>query len=240
VPEILQLRGPRAASEFRLAKLVAQLRKIDPALSALGAEFRHFVELEAPLGASERALLEGLLAYGEPSPVPEGRLYLVVPRLGTLSPWSSKATDIARNCGLAAVRRIERGTAFYVRSEAHGIAAALHDRMTQTVLSSFEEAAKLFSHVPPRPLQSVPLAGLRQANRSLGLALSEDEIEYLERAYRAIGRDPTDAELTMFALPPQDLQRRLDHRRRAAAAVALLHDPPHARREPAGHGARLR
>ncbi|TMG74268.1 MAG: phosphoribosylformylglycinamidine synthase [Betaproteobacteria bacterium] len=196
---MLQLRGPRAASEFRLAKLVAQLRKIDPALSALGAEFRHFVELEAPLGASEHALLEALLAYGEPSPVPEGRLYLVVPRLGTLSPWSSKATDIARNCGLAAVRRIERGTAFYVRSEAHGIAAALHDRMTQTVLSSFEEAAKLFSHVPPRPLQSVPLAGLRQANRSLGLALSEDEIEYLERAYRAIGRDPTDAELTMFA-----------------------------------------
>ena len=199
MPEILQLRGPRAASEFRLAKLVAQLKKIDPAVSAVAAEFRHFIEVAARLGATERALLERLLAYGEPPAAPEGKLYLVVPRLGTLSPWSSKATDIARNCGLAAVNRIERGTAYYVRSEAPGIAAALHDRMTQTVLSSFDQAAKLFSHVPPRPLQSVSLAALREANTRLGLALSEDEIEYLERAYRAMGRDPTDAELTMFA-----------------------------------------
>jgi phosphoribosylformylglycinamidine synthase len=199
VPEILQLRGPRAASEFRLAKLVAQLKKIDPALSTVGAEFRHFVELDGPLGGRERALLERLLAYGEPAPEPEGKLFLVVPRLGTLSPWSSKATDIARNCGLAAVKRIERGTAYYVRSQAPGIAAALHDRMTQTVLSSVEEAAKLFIHVPPRPLQTVPLRALGEANARLGLALSDDEIEYLERAYRAIGRDPTDAELTMFA-----------------------------------------
>jgi len=199
VPHILQLRGPRAASEFRLAKLVAALQKIDPAVRAVGAEYWHFTELESELAARERALLERLLAYGDPAPRAGGSVYLVVPRLGTLSPWSSKATDIARNCGLSAVKRIERGTAFYVDSSKPGIAARLHDRMTETVLGSFDEAAKLFEHVPPRPLRHVPLSTLRAANAELGLALSEDEIEYLERAYRAIGRDPTDAELTMFA-----------------------------------------
>jgi len=199
VPDILQLRGSRAVSEFRLAKLVAQLSKVDPGIRAVAAEFRHFIELERDLTPPERSILERLLAYGEPPAESHGRLYLVVPRLGTLSPWSSKATDIAHNCGLSAVKRVERGTAYYVQSEHAGVAPLLHDRMTQTVLSSFDEATQLFAHVPPRPLQSIPIAGLRQANTRLGLALSDDEIEYLERGYRAIGRDPTDAELTMFA-----------------------------------------
>ncbi|TMH41100.1 MAG: phosphoribosylformylglycinamidine synthase [Betaproteobacteria bacterium] len=196
---MLQLRGPCAVSEFRLAKLVAQLSKVDPGIRAVAAEFRHFIELERDLTPPERSILERLLAYGEPPAESHGRLYLVVPRLGTLSPWSSKATDIAHNCGLSAVKRVERGTAYYVQSEHAGVAPLLHDRMTQTVLSSFDEATRLFAHVPPRPLQSIPIAGLRQANTRLGLALSDDEIEYLERGYRAIGRDPTDAELTMFA-----------------------------------------
>jgi phosphoribosylformylglycinamidine synthase len=199
VPQILQLRGSRAASEFRLAKLLAALKKIDPGVRAVSAEFRHLVELDEPLAYKERARLERLLDYGEPATATRGTLYLVVPRLGTLSPWSSKATDIARNCGLAAVKRIERGTAYYVDSKLPGIAGPLHDRMTETVLSSFDEAARLFQHVPPRPLALVPVNALRQANARLGLALSEDEIEYLERAYQALGRDPTDAELTMFA-----------------------------------------
>ena len=199
MPHILQLRGPRAVSEFRLAKLVAQLQKLDPGIRAVAAEFRHFIELERELVQHERSILERLLDYGDQPAESNGRLYLVVPRLGTLSPWSSKATDIAHNCGLEAVKRVERGTAYYVRSENAGVAALLHDRMTQTVLSSFDQAAQLFAHVPPRPLQSIPIAELRQANTRLGLALSDDEIEYLERAYRAIGRDPTDAELTMFA-----------------------------------------
>jgi phosphoribosylformylglycinamidine synthase len=199
VPHLLQLRGPRAASEFRLAKLVAQLNKIDPAVKAVSAEYRHFVECERALGATERSILERLLAYGDAASATSATLYLVVPRLGTLSPWSSKATDIAHNCGLAAVRRVERGIAYYVDSTKPGIAAPLHDRMTQTVLASFDEAARLFEHVPPRPLRTVSIDDLRTANVQLGLALSEDEIEYLERAYRAIGRDPTDAELTMFA-----------------------------------------
>jgi phosphoribosylformylglycinamidine synthase len=200
VPPVLQLRGPRAASEFRLAKLLASLKKIDPAVSSLAAEFRYFVETAGELGAAERRTLERLLDDGTPMlPAVKGERFLVVPRLGTLSPWSSKATDIARNCGLGAVKRIERGTVFYVDSNHSGIAALLHDRMTQTVLRSFDEAAKLFEHVPPRGLQSVPIQKIADANQRLGLALSEDEIEYLEKAYRGLGRDPTDAELTMFA-----------------------------------------
>jgi phosphoribosylformylglycinamidine synthase len=204
VPDILKLRGPRALSEFRLAKLLAVLKKVDPAVRSVTAGFWHFVEATRPLEAAERRLLERLLDYGAPAGDDKGTRVLVVPRLGTISPWSSKATDIARNCGLSAVTRIERGTAFYVdsRQPAHlstAIAGPLHDRMTETVLASLDEADRLFAQVPARPLVDIPKTEIQKANRSLGLALSEDEIEYLERAYRALGRDPTDAELTMFA-----------------------------------------
>jgi phosphoribosylformylglycinamidine synthase len=187
-------------SESRLARLLASLKKVDSGASAVAAEYRYFVESPSELAASERRVLERLLDDGSPpAPPARGALYLVVPRLGTISPWSSKATDIARNCGLAWVRRIERGVLFHVDSTHPGISAALHDRMTQTVLRSLDEAARLFEQVPPRPLQRMRVSDLREANRALGLALSEDEIEYLERAYREMGRDPTDAELTMFA-----------------------------------------
>ena len=190
---VVQLRGPRALSESRVAKLLAQLKA-----RSLSAEYHYFVETAGDLSASERRLLERLLDDGSPPPAAAaGELYLVVPRLGTISPWSSKASDIARNCGLARVRRIERGTAFHIEGARADPSALLHDRMTQTVLRSFDQAAKLFEHVPPRPLQYISDIG--KANRELGLALSDDEIEYLERAYRELGRDPTDAELTMFA-----------------------------------------
>ncbi|HJV10975.1 MAG TPA: phosphoribosylformylglycinamidine synthase, partial [Burkholderiales bacterium] len=195
--EILQLRGPRAASESRLAKLVAVIRKSDPGTRSAAAEYRYLVQTSRVLSPEELRLVERLLDDGSPKPPrASGRLYLVVPRLGTISPWSSKATDIARNCGLAAVKRIERAVAYYVDGAANP-APLLHDRMTQTVLGSFAEATKLFEQVPPRPLGAIP--DIRRANRDLGLALSEDEIEYLERAYREMRRSPTDAELTMFA-----------------------------------------
>ena len=199
--EILQLRGPRALSQFRLAKLLATLQKIDPGLRSLSAEYRYLVELERALEAHESRTLRALLDDGSPPPGDEdgSSVFLVVPRLGTVSPWSSKATDIARNCGLLPVRRIERGTTYYLGSNAAALAAGLHDRMTQTVLRSFDEVPRLFDHVSPRNLKTVPVSRLVEANRDLGLALSEDEIEYLERAYRRLGRDPTDAELTMFA-----------------------------------------
>ncbi len=199
MPQILKLRGPRALSEFRLAKLLAVLKKVDPGVRSVTAGFWHFAETSRELDAAERGLLERLLDYGPPAPDGPGRLYLVVPRPGTISPWSSKASDIAHNCGLAAVSRIERGTAFHVDSETPGIAGPLHDRMTEAVLSSLDEAEALFRHVPPRPLGVVSIKELNKANQELGLALSDDEIEYLERAYRSVGRDPTDAELTMFA-----------------------------------------
>jgi phosphoribosylformylglycinamidine synthase len=211
---ILKLRGARALSDFRLAKLLPQLQKIHPRVRRVEAEFWHFVEFDAAPRRQGRALLERLLAYGEPLKRRRARssaLLLAVPRLGTISPWSSKATEIARNCGLAGVRRIERGTAFHLAvpgeleaGERAALGASLHDRMTETVLGSLDEADQLFRHVAPRPLGRVALAGrgraaLEDANRSLGLALSEDEIDYLLDAYGALGRDPTDAELTMFA-----------------------------------------
>ena len=199
--DLLKLRGAAALSEFRLAKLLAQLQKTAPGIRAAAAERWHFVELARPLAARERALLDRLLAHGSPPADLKGGAVLVVPRLGTISPWSSKATDIARNCGLDAVRRIERGTLYRIAGDwdATQVAPLLHDRMTETVLASPGDASRLFEHVAPRALGTVGLDALAKANRDLGLALSEDEIEYLERAYRGLGRAPTDAELTMFA-----------------------------------------
>jgi len=207
--EILKLRGSPALSAYRLEKLHARLAEVAPGARIAGAEFWHFVETAHALDAREHAVLEQLLVYGEPvRPVPPaGELYLVVPRLGTISPWASKATDIARQCGLPAVQRIERGVAYYAAgADAHRaeVAALLHDRMTETVLDSVNAAEQLFRHVEPRPFASVDVfargrAALEEANRAMGLALSLDEIDYLLEHFRAIGRNPTDVELTMFA-----------------------------------------
>jgi len=179
---------------------------VHPGARAVAAEFWHFVESAFAPDPAQAGLLERLLRYGTPPGTSKGELFLVAPRLGTISPWSSKASDIARNCGLAGVLRIERGTAYHVDCSAQlspeqraTIAAVLHDRMTETVLAALEEADGLFRHVAPRPLGHVARAALAAANRCLGLALSEDEIAYLRAAYDALGRDPTDAELTMFA-----------------------------------------
>ena len=200
MPPVLQLRGPRALSEFRVAKLLASLQKVDPGLRAVAAEYRYFVQTGRELVAAERRLLERLLDDGGAMlPETRGEAVLVAPRLGTISPWSSKASDIARNCGLEAVRRIERGRVYYLEGATRDLGALLHDRMTETVLVSFDDAAQLFEQVAPRPLMKISVSALRDANARLGLALSEDEIEYLEHAYGAMGRDPTDAELTMFA-----------------------------------------
>jgi phosphoribosylformylglycinamidine synthase len=207
--EILKLRGSPALSAFRLEKLHTRLAEIAPGARIAGAEFWHFVETAHALDARERAVLEQLLVYGEPvrPAPPPGELYLVVPRIGTISPWSSKATDIVRQCGLPAVQRIERGIAYYAAgagAQRGEIAARLHDRMTETVLDTLDQAEQLFRHVEPRPLASIDLlargrAALEEANRAMGLALSADEIDYLLENFRLIGRNPTDAELTMFA-----------------------------------------
>ncbi|MCQ4265767.1 phosphoribosylformylglycinamidine synthase [Pseudomonas stutzeri] len=208
---MLILRGAPALSAFRHGKLLAQLTEKVPAVSGLYAEFAHFAEVSGALGAEEQQVLTRLLKYGPSVPVqePAGRLFLVVPRFGTISPWSSKASDIAHNCGLEKIQRLERGIAYYVQgelsdSDAALVAAALHDRMTQLVLGRFEEAANLFSHAQPKPLTAVDVLGggraaLEKANVELGLALAEDEIDYLVQAFTGLARNPHDIELMMFA-----------------------------------------
>ena len=210
---MLELRGAPALSPFRSRKLHTRIQDVVPAVEHVYAEFMHFTDLEFPLSESDQAVLDRLLAYGPsvPAEEPDGVLFLVVPRPGTLSPWSSKATDIARNCGLRQIRRIERGIAYYVKAnrklsleQREKIAGLLHDRMTQKVFHEMGGAELLFHTDEPRTLNRVPvLSGGRQAlvdaNRSLGLALAEDEIDYLVKSFSDLERDPTDVELMMFA-----------------------------------------
>ncbi|HWR81115.1 MAG TPA: phosphoribosylformylglycinamidine synthase [Pseudomonas sp.] len=208
---MLILRGAPALSAFRHGKLFAQLTSKVPAVTGLYAEFAHFADLGGELLDDERQVLDRLLKYGPSVPVqaPVGRLFLVLPRFGTISPWSSKASDIARNCGLSKILRLERGIAYYVagvlsEADALAVAGVLHDRMTQQVLGALDGAAGLFSHAQPKPLSVVDVLGggraaLEQANISLGLALAEDEIDYLVRSFGELGRNPHDIELMMFA-----------------------------------------
>ncbi|XQE68034.1 phosphoribosylformylglycinamidine synthase [Pseudomonas sp. P3C3] len=208
---MLILRGTPALSAFRHGKLLSQLTAKVPAVTGLYAEFAHFAEVTGVLDAPEEQVLARLLKYGPSVPVqePSGQLFLVIPRFGTISPWSSKASDIARNCGLAKIERLERGIAYYVSGELsaadqQAVAAVLHDRMTQLVLGALEEAAGLFSHAEPKPLTAVDVLGggraaLEKANAELGLALAEDEIDYLVKSFVELGRNPHDVELMMFA-----------------------------------------
>jgi len=208
MPQLFSLRGRNALSEFRLNKLKQALREADPASSPISAEFWHFISATRALDARETAILERILTYGPAAnaSIKEGRLLLVVPRLGTISPWSTKATDIARHCGLSAVERIERGIAYYFAGDPDINAALplIHDRMTETVLDTFEAAEQLFRHYPAQPLETIDIlsdgvGALQKANCEMGLALSEDEIDYLWRNFSRLKRNPTDVELMMFA-----------------------------------------
>jgi phosphoribosylformylglycinamidine synthase len=210
---MLQLAGPAALSAFRLAKLLERLRALEPRVAELAARFVHFVDLAEPLSTQQQEILRQLLSYGPTLPLApdeEGELALVVPRAGTISPWSSKATDIAQVCGLAAVRRIERGIAYRLRAapalgaqRLERAATVLFDRMTEELLLDPLQAARLFEHAQPRPAMRVPLrrgrAALEEADRRLGLALSADEMDYLLESFARLRRDPSDVELMMFA-----------------------------------------
>ena len=206
------LRGSPALSAFRITKLLARFQAADLPVSNIYAEYVHFADLNAPLNAEERVQLERLLKYGPSlsSHTPTGKLILATPRPGTISPWSSKATDIAHNCGLSQINRLERGVAYYVEASTlsdaqwQAVAAELHDRMMESVFASLDDAQKLFSHHQPAPVQSVDLLGpgrqaLIDANLRLGLALAEDEIDYLQDAFVKLNRNPNDIELYMFA-----------------------------------------
>lgn len=208
------LRGSPALSAFRVTKLLSRCQDAHLLVSDIYAEYVHFADVSAPLSADEHARLQRLLKYGPslPEHAPEGRLLLVTPRPGTISPWSSKATDIAHNCALPQVLRLERGLAFYIQvqgpslneSQWQQLSALLHDRMMETVFSDLQQAEQLFSHHQPAPVQRVDIlaqgrSALEQANTKLGLALAADEIDYLLAAFTGLGRNPTDIELYMFA-----------------------------------------
>jgi phosphoribosylformylglycinamidine synthase len=212
---MLILRGSPALSPFRLAKLLQDLTAAALPARALSAEFVHVIELTGELTAAERTVLEKLLTYGpsrSAAPV-TGTVQVVAPRPGTISPWSSKATDIAHICGLAKVKRIERVVVYTVDLDSDlsavitsdtSLAEKLHDRMTQVVFDDLAACEALFRHEAPRPMTSVPVlaqgrAALTAANVSLGLALADDEIDYLVKAFTTLGRDPNDIELMMFA-----------------------------------------
>jgi len=211
----LTLPGRRALSDFRLQKLLTQARKLVPDLTEVRTQYWHFVRVRRALSDAEAAALRALLTYGPASSEEHlaDDILLVVPRPGTLSPWASKATDIARQCALEAIERIERGMAFKLRrataskltaAQRRALLPLIHDRMTEAVLDSLAAAEVLFHETRPAPLAFVELrargrAALEAADRRMGLALSEEEIDYLVDYFVRIQRDPTDVELMMFA-----------------------------------------
>jgi phosphoribosylformylglycinamidine synthase len=223
---MLILPGSNALSVFRSQRLLSQLQAAAPAIAQVQARFYHFIDASAPLSTSDTERLTAMLTYGEPVPetLYEGvtEAFFVIPRLGTISPWASKATDIAHNCGMTHVHRIERGVAYTVvlkagilgssigapkklsDEEIVAVSALLHDRMTETVLRSADDASQLFRELEGRSLESIDVLGagrdaLVRANTELGLAMSPDEIDYLNEAFTKAQRNPTDVELMMFA-----------------------------------------
>ncbi|WP_448211038.1 phosphoribosylformylglycinamidine synthase [Colwellia sp. MEBiC06753] len=209
---IQTLRGAPALSDFRIQKLLTQCAEADLPVTDIYAEFTHFAHLSAELTADESAVLAKLLTYGPTieEHEPAGTLLLVTPRPGTISPWSSKSTDIAHNCGLAKVIRLERGIAYYVTGDKltteqeKQLNNLIHDRMMESVFSEFNDAQALFATAEPGEFSSVDvMAGGREAlvkaNVDLGLALADDEITYLADNFAKLGRNPHDIELYMFA-----------------------------------------
>lgn len=223
---MLILPGSNALSAFRSQRLLTQLQAVAPAIVAVQARFYHFIDSSAPLSEDDQTRLAAMLTYGEPASAPAAdgatEAFFVIPRLGTISPWASKATDIAHNCGMAHVHRIERGVAYSVilkggilgtslgstkhlsESETVAVADLLHDRMTESVLRNADDAAHLFRELEAKPFESIDVlaAGkhaLEKANTDLGLAMSDDEIDYLLDAFTKAKRNPTDVELMMFA-----------------------------------------
>ena len=214
---MLIVSGAKALSSFKSQRLLADLQAIEPSVIGLTSRFVHVVSVASALSTNEDKQLHELLHYGEDFTA-EGfgdgefdAVFVIAPRIGTISPWSSKATDIARNSGLDKVQRVERVTVYWLQTscelndnQRQVVAAKLHDRMTQSVLYSVEEAEVLFEEHTPKPLQSIDVLGggreaLVQANQEFGFALSADEIDYLVESFTQLGRNPHDVELMMFA-----------------------------------------
>ena len=210
---VLPLRGVTALSDFRVEKLFQKAAALGLPEVKLSSEFWYFVGSEKALDAATVEKLQALLAAQSVEQTPKAReglhLFLVTPRLGTISPWASKATNIAENCGLEGIERIERGMAVWLEGRLNDEqkqqwAALLHDRMTESVLPDFQTASKLFHHLESETFSTVDVLGggkeaLVKANTEMGLALSADEIDYLVENYQALQRNPSDVELMMFA-----------------------------------------
>ena len=215
---MLTICGSAALSSFRLEKILTELKSSAPRISHFYAEFVHFAWFDSTLTTEQESTLGKILTYG-PKTTSESRdtgsdeLFLVIPRPGTISPWSSRATDIARHCGLQNIQRLERGIAYYVATddgsklndaEKSALKSAIHDRMTEVVFGDLNDAEKLYHTAEPAPLNSIDIltggkAALNVANSELGLALSPDEVDYLLENFTRVNRNPTDVELMMFA-----------------------------------------
>jgi len=260
--------GGNAVSDFKVQQLLPRLQAVSDKITSLSARFVHLASFDAEPDAATLQRLTELLTYGEP--VSDAHLalqtqaapaLLVMPRLGTVSPWASKATDIARNCGLT-LHRVERvveyrvglksgllGKASLKPEQLQAVAEVLHDRMTEAVVVDREQARALFTELQAEPMAHVDVLGggraaLVQANTAWGLALADDEIDYLLDAFKGLGRNPTDVELMMFA------QANSEHCRHkifnaqftidgAAGQEPVRHDPPHPPDQPAAHGGGL-
>jgi phosphoribosylformylglycinamidine synthase len=221
VPDILQIPGSSVLSPFRHERLLLKMQKLGLPVAEVAARFEHYVWCDEVLSEEARVKLEQLLDYGQAAvSVADARdalVLTVVPRLGTVSSWASKATDIAHNCGLRNIRRIERGVRYTITPERGWlktksfdpqmlalVADCLHDRMTESVVDQRFDPKTLFESLPGKAMRTVPVttvgrAALLEANSTLGLALSDDEIDYLTHSFTDLGRDPTDVELMMFA-----------------------------------------
>jgi phosphoribosylformylglycinamidine synthase len=214
---LMHFEGGNALSAFRAQGLLARLQAVNPRIAGVSARYVHWVWSDAPLDRGALDKLAALLTYGDPAPAAEGALVVAMPRLGTVSPWASKATDIAHNCGLASIHRVERVTEYRLAVKAGllgskplsadellAAAALLHDRMTESVAFERDAARHLFDAREAEPMAHVDVlasgrAALERANAEFGLALSDDEIDYLVAAFRRLERNPTDVELMMFA-----------------------------------------
>ena len=206
---VIALRGATALSPFRVEKLLQKAQTLGLPETTFTSEYWYFVASPSELDAPTVEKLQALLAAQRVAPQANGEFFLITPRIGTISPWASKATDIAHNCGIANVERIERGMAIYLSGSLNAEqrtlwANLLHDRMTESVLPNFADAEKLFVHPQAQTFATVDILGkgkdaLLQANRELGLALSPDEVDYLVENYQQLQRNPSDVELMMFA-----------------------------------------
>ncbi|MBE9525601.1 MAG: phosphoribosylformylglycinamidine synthase [Proteobacteria bacterium] len=217
---MLILHGKSALSTFRIEKLLRQLQATMPDIKAVTSQYIHFIESEEVISQSVELVLERILIYGEHSSLNklstadnEILEILVIPRIGTISPWASKATDIAHNCGLEKITRIERGILYRIAlakgcsisdQQKQQLQSQLHDRMVEVCLSELDQAHALFDAHTPKPYKSIEIleqgkSALINANSELGLALADDEIDYLVESFKNLERNPSDVELMMFA-----------------------------------------